>query len=178
MAKRGSLGRRDLARAPRIDTSVDAARGARAPQTERSRSVRIRVKGRVTIIGFDIRPRRNPAYTRAVLPRTYAQRARNQKKAQRTSLRSETHATDSTCSGWSAKTNATNVLGQKAAVARNRNRKRKTEAAAWMATLTRWCAPASSSKSSRSSKWERRVTGNQLAASVEVMAEATLRGLM
>jgi hypothetical protein len=71
---------------------------------------------------------------------------RNQKKALSTSLRSATQATDSTCSGCSAKRNATSALGQRAAVMRRNTANSSKALSACSQTLVRWCHPLSMPK--------------------------------
>ena len=95
--------------------------------------------GSVTSMGFAINPRANAMSAKTRRSLTYTQSVRNANSALRTSLRSAIHATDSTCSGCSAKRNATNALRQRAPVARNRNANSSEEAAAWSSTLTRCC---------------------------------------
>ena len=54
-----------------------------------------------------------------------------------TSLRSATHATDSTRKGWMAKTAATKALRQRAPVICRRSRKSTMTDAVWSRTLVR-----------------------------------------
>src|ERR1019366_1070060 len=100
------------------------------------------------------------------------------KKALSESFRCGTQATDSTCSGCRAKINATHALGQRRPVERFRNAKSSSTARAWNSTLVRWCHPLRSPNNWQSSMCERRVSGNQLAASPEVNAQATFAGVM
>src|SRR6266850_1843029 len=58
--------------------------------------------------------------------RAYAHSVSNQKKALKTSLRSATQATDSTCKGCHANSAATHALRQSARVIRRKTRKTKT----------------------------------------------------
>ena len=60
----------------------------------------------------------------------------------RTSLRSETQATDSTCKGCSPKSAATKALRQRAPVIRRSAMKSRTVLAACSTRLTTWCQPA------------------------------------
>ena len=57
------------------------------------------------------------------------------KSPESTSLRSETQATDSTCSGWTAKTAATKALRPTPRVMRASAKKSTSVAAAWSARL-------------------------------------------
>src|SRR5438067_7951204 len=73
------------------------------------KSRRRSTKGSVTNIGFAMSPRTKKRITRTYrfnrrlgTYETYAPIVSNQKKVLSTSLRSDTHATDSTCKGWSA----------------------------------------------------------------------------
>ena len=75
--------------------------------------------GRVTAIGLDISAQANKtSASRYMSIRgfltyfTYAIIVSSQKKALNTSLRSDAHATDSTCNGCQPKNAATNALGQ------------------------------------------------------------------
>src|SRR6185369_2650747 len=90
--------------------------------------------GRVTSIGLDIRPstkdKRARKYSigfRFAAYSAYRKRVENQNNALRTSFRSATQATDSTCRGWSANKAATNELCQIEPVKRNRRSKSSRE---------------------------------------------------
>src|ERR1019366_8074288 len=106
------------------------------------------------------------------------QSASNPKKALSESFRSATQATDSTWNGCRAKTNATHALRQRLPVERLRNAKSSSTASAWSSTLVRWCHPLRRPNIWQSSMCERRVSGNQLAASPEVNAQAMFAGVM
>ena len=90
----------------------------------------------------------------------------------RTSLRSETQATDSTCKGCSPKSAATKALRQRAPVIHRSATKSRTVLAACKARLTVWCQPAPSSapNSWQSSMWESIVSGCQLPTVMPVKA--------
>jgi hypothetical protein len=98
--------------------------------------MRSMIMGRVTSIGLDISPRMKEKRVRMyntdfrfTTYSAYRKRVRNQKKALSTSFRSATHATDSTCIGWSANKVATSELCQSEPVKRSRRSKRSTEVA-------------------------------------------------
>jgi hypothetical protein len=73
--------------------------------------------------------RRRPAPPRRTHD-TCAPTVRKRKRVERTLFRCEIHATLSTFRGWTAKRAATSALGQNAAVAARRTRKRTTAFAA------------------------------------------------
>jgi len=89
----------------------------------------------------------------------------------RTSLRSATHATDSTRSGCHANSAAAAALVQRAPESARSARKASAAFAAWSRTLVRWCAPGSSPNSDMSSMWETQVRGCQFVASPAVSAQ-------
>src|ERR1019366_10293000 len=102
-------------------------------QTSSSKST----NGKLTIMGFDIRPRQKAPKETRRLPRVHVHNDSIQKNVHRTSFRSDTQATDSTCSGCSAKRKAATALGQRARVARCRNAKSSHVESAWISTLVR-----------------------------------------
>jgi len=106
--------------------------------------------------------------------RSWASNASMKKNPLSTSLRVDTQATDSTCSGCRAKTPAANALGQGSLERRSSARKSSNAPATWRARLVAWKAPGSSPKSSASSIQERRVSGNQLAPWKLVKAQTKL----
>ena len=91
---------------------------------------------------------------------------------ERTSLRSATQATDSTCVGCTAKSAATTALRPGAPVMRESTRNRSAAFAACRSTLTAWWAPGASPKSCTSSMCESHVSGCQLLAWKVVNAHA------
>jgi hypothetical protein len=93
----------------------------RRPSGHQSR--RSSVNGSVTSIGFAMSPSARPPTTARYRPvprrrvhATYASVVRSQRHVLRTSFRSATQATDSTCSGWTPKSAATSALRQGAPV--------------------------------------------------------------
>ena len=76
----------------------------------------------------------------------YARNVSIRKNVLSTSFRSETQATDSTCSGCSANRAATRALRHRAPVIRKSIRSRTTALPACSSTLVRWCPPAHSRK--------------------------------
>jgi len=81
-----------------------------------------------------------------------------------TSLRSEIHATDSTCSGCRAKSAATAKGRHRAPVMRRSTWNRSRALAQWNTTLTRWCMPGFVPKIVTSSMCDSQVSGCQLEA--------------
>ena len=88
-------------------------------------------------MGLDIKPSAKKTIASQKLQRrfslanrTYAKSASNAKKVLKTSLRSETQATDSTCNGCQANKAAMNALGHKASVKLNSNMKSNAALAA------------------------------------------------
>ncbi len=90
-----------------------------------------------------------------------------------TSLRSAIHATDSTWSGWTAKSSATAALRPGAPVRARRTAKSSAAFAAWSAAFTRWGPAGVTPNSSTSSMCESQVSGCQLATSSVVKAQVT-----
>ncbi|MBK7877016.1 MAG: hypothetical protein IPJ77_14935 [Planctomycetes bacterium] len=87
-------------------------------------------------------------------------------------MRSATHATDSTCSGWSANSAATSHATPKRAVQRITSMPSSTDASTCKPSDTKWCAPGASPNSSTSSMCDSHVKGCQFAASPDVNAYA------
>jgi hypothetical protein len=130
------------------------------------------VNGRVTSMGLLISPARKAAavarYQRLCCVRaqlTQACRASIQK-----SLRSETHATDSTRKGCTAKSPAARALGTAAPVERSSMANRSTTLNRCSARLARWCALAAPPASWAISMCESQVSGCQFPSSVLVKA--------
>ena len=102
----------------------------------------IRSSGRVTNIGFAMRlaanspiaSARGPARGRSV-QRTHARIAPNPSAVDSVSFRSTTQATDSTCSGWMAKSSAANPLRPGRAVTASSHAKSRRVAIAWRTTF-------------------------------------------
>ena len=90
-------------------------------------------------------------------------------------MRSASQATDSTCSGWTAKRTATKALRPRAPVIRSNVRKSSAALAAWRTAFTTWWGPGLRPNSSTSSMCESQVSGCQLAACVLVKAQASPR---
>ena len=139
------------------------------------------MNGSVTSIGFDINPMakstRTSTYRATVLDAnqcSHARRVRSQNRVLSTSFRSAIQATDSTCSGWTADSAATNAGRQTAPVIRTRSRKSSRTFTACSRRLVRWCRPASSPNNRTSSKWDSHVTGCQFAASKVPNAQAAV----
>src|SRR5437660_191671 len=88
----------------------------------------------------------------------YAHTVSRKKNALNTSLRSETQATDSTCSGCSANRAATSALRHSAPVIRLRTRNNSRVLVRWNPALARWCAPARWPKSWQSRLCESHVS--------------------
>ena len=97
--------------------------------------------------------------------------ARKPKNVESRSLRSETQATDSTCSGWKAKRAAATRESMAAPVIRARTRKRTAAFTACSPAFTRWCAPGSWPKSWTSSMCDSQARGCQLATDRVVNAQ-------
>jgi hypothetical protein len=93
--------------------------------------------------------------------RACARIASSQKSVESTSLRSVTHATDSTWSGCRAKTAATNALGHTSPVARRSATYTSAAFAACSAALTAWCPAAEAPNSWQSTISESHVSGIQ-----------------
>src|SRR5664280_184000 len=94
----------------------------------------------------------------------YAHIVSIQKNMLRTSLRSDTHATDSTCNGCNANNAATHALRQCAPVNRRNSRNNSTVLAACRSTFVR-CGPAAPGPNNCASNMrDSHVSGCQLAA--------------
>jgi hypothetical protein len=89
-------------------------------------------------------------------------------------LRSEIHATDSTCAGCTPKSAATNALGQTPPVIRTRSAKSSSVSTMCSATFVMWIAPDETPNSSTSSISDSHVSGCQFARYPVVIAHATL----
>src|SRR6185437_4296302 len=92
----------------------------------------------------------------------YASKVSRPKKVLSTSFRSESHATDSTCTGCSANKAATNAAGQSLRVILQSSKKSRTALAAWKRTLTKCCGPGSPPNRLASIMCEIQVSGCQL----------------
>jgi len=79
----------------------------------------------------------------------------------RTSLRSAIHATDSTCSGWTANRAATNALRPVAPVMRRKRMNTSSVFVTWITRLVTWYAPASVPNNVTSIRCDSHVIGCQ-----------------
>src|SRR5580658_1867514 len=100
---------------------------------------------------------------------------KKKKNALNTSLRSATHATDSTCKGCHPKSAATAAGRQTAPVMRRKSQKSNTVLAACSSALVAWWPAGCSPKREQSVIWESQVRGCQLAAWPVVQAQANPR---
>src|SRR5215813_10424819 len=94
------------------------------------------------------------------------------KKPLRTSLRSETHATDSTLRGCQAKTAATNALRKIEPVIALNNKNSKTLFMPWIKRLVRWWPPGDKPNNWQSIICETQVRGCQLLECASTKAQA------
>ncbi len=95
----------------------------------------------------------------------------SQKQVLNTSLRSETQATDCTCSGCSANSAATSALRHADPVIRDKTPNSSNALATWRNTLTRWCAPARPPHNCQTTMWESQVSGRQLPGGLVVKTQ-------
>ena len=162
-------------------TSPRARRAPQRPEIQYQQN-----KGRVTIIGLAIRPSVNHAMTAKYRTDAWTfrvshvgeQRQEPEERAQahlcaRRSTPPIPHARDA-----AAKSNATIALGPARAGGAIKKPNSTTAASAWSRTLLTWRQPLFMPNSCASSMCERRVAGNQLAASTDVNAQAIPAGVM
>ncbi len=153
------------ARALGVNRSANAMRRSGHTSNSNSRN------GTVTSIGFARRPsvkaRTTEMYRHADGRDVYVAYARSVTISSivlSTSLRSAIHATDSTCSGWMAKSAATSALGQMSRVARSRNQNSRIVLTTCNARFVTWCQPGRRPKSEMSTMCDIQVSGCQFDA--------------
>ena len=120
---------------------------------------------------LDRKSRANGALVGGTVTVDHAQSVAKKKNPLRTSLRSESQATDSTRSGCQAKSAAKAALVQRAPVRRRIARKARAALSECRSTLVAWCPRGSSPKSVMSSMCDSQVSGCQFVASPEVSAQ-------